>query len=146
MSEEYKKKIEKLKQELLIMKTLNIKPNYSELSRIYKLDRRTIEKYNNGYSKSEIKRNRKSKLDKYYDEIKLYFLHTYLYETLYFAKLRNFEISLSFFNELRQTIITEVPDYKSSPYADIIPLQMKLYNKLEDDINIKWLTDYIETI
>ena len=70
MSEEYKKKIEKLKQELLIMKTLNIKPNYSELSRIYKLDRRTIEKYNNGYSKSEIKRNRKSKLDKYYDEIK----------------------------------------------------------------------------
>ena len=81
-----------------------------------------------------------------YDEIKLYFLHTYLYETLYFAKLRNFEISLSFFNELRQTIITEVPDYKSSPYADIIPLQMKLYNKLEDDINIKWLTDYIETI
>lgn len=51
------------------MKTLNIKPNYSELSRIYKVDRRTIEKYNNGYSKSEIKRNRKSKLDKYYDEI-----------------------------------------------------------------------------
>ena len=45
MNEEYKKKIEKLKQELLIMKTLNIKPNYSELSRIYKLDRRTIEKY-----------------------------------------------------------------------------------------------------
>ena len=69
VNEEYKKKIEKLKQELLIMKTLNIKPNYSELSRIYKLDRRTIEKYNNGYSKSEIKRNRKSKLDKYKDEI-----------------------------------------------------------------------------
>ena len=70
MDEEYKKKIEKLKQELLIMKTLNIKPNYSELSKIYKLDRRTIKKYNNGYSKSEVKRNRKSKLDKYYDEIK----------------------------------------------------------------------------
>ena len=70
MDEEYKKKIEKLKQELSIMKTLNIKPNYSELSKIYKLDRRTIKKYNNGYSKSEVKRNRKSKLDKYYDEIK----------------------------------------------------------------------------
>ena len=52
------------------MKTINIKPNYSELSKIYKLDRRTIKKYNNGYSKSEVKRNRKSKLDKYYDEIK----------------------------------------------------------------------------
>ena len=70
MNEEYKNKIEKIKQELLIMKTLNIKPNYAELSRIYKVDRRTIKKYNNGYSRSEIKRNRKSKLDKYYDEIK----------------------------------------------------------------------------
>ena len=49
MNEEYRKKLEKIKQELLIMKTLNIKPNYSELSRIYKIDRRTIEKYNNGY-------------------------------------------------------------------------------------------------
>ena len=32
MNEEYRKKLEKIKQELLIMKTLNIKPNYSELS------------------------------------------------------------------------------------------------------------------
>ena len=70
MNEEYKKKIEKLKQELLIMKTLNIKPNYSELARIYKLDRRTIEKYNNGYSRENIKIIRKSKLDTLKDEIK----------------------------------------------------------------------------
>ena len=35
MNEEHKKKIEKLKQELLLMKTLNIKPNYSELSKKY---------------------------------------------------------------------------------------------------------------
>ena len=70
VNEEYKKKIEKLKQELLIMKTLNIKPNYSELSRIYKLDRRTIEKYNNGYCRENIKIIRKSKLDDLKDEIK----------------------------------------------------------------------------
>lgn len=70
VNEEYKKKIEKLKQELLIMKTLNIKPNYSELSRIYKLDRRTIEKYNNGYCRENIKIIRKSKLDNLKDEIK----------------------------------------------------------------------------
>ena len=37
------------------MKTLNIKPNYSELARIYNLDRRTIEKYNNGYCRENIK-------------------------------------------------------------------------------------------
>ena len=63
MNEEYRKKIEKIKQELLIMKTLNIKPNYSELSRIYKIDRRTIEKYNNGYCRENIKIIRTSKLD-----------------------------------------------------------------------------------
>lgn len=70
MNKEYKEKIEKIKQELLIMKTLNIKPNYSELSRIYKIDRRTIEKYNNGYCRENIKIIRKSKLDDLKDEIK----------------------------------------------------------------------------
>lgn len=46
MNQEYEEKINKLKQELLIMKTLNIKLNYSELSRKYKVDRRTIKSYN----------------------------------------------------------------------------------------------------
>lgn len=70
MNKEYKEKIEKLKQELLVLKTLNIKPNYSELSRIYKIDRRTIQNYNNGYCKENTKRIRKSKLDDLKDEIK----------------------------------------------------------------------------
>ena len=70
MNKEYKEKIEKIKQELLVMKTLNIKPNFSELSRIYKIDRRTIKRYNEGYPKENIKTIRKSKLDKFKDEIK----------------------------------------------------------------------------
>ena len=70
MNGEYKEKIEKIKQELLIMKSLKIKPNYAELSRLYKLDRRTIEKYNNGYSKENSKRNKASKLDELKEEIK----------------------------------------------------------------------------
>lgn len=70
MNGEYKEKIEKIKQELLIMKSLKIKPNYAELSRLYKLDRRTIEKYNNGYSKEISKRNKASKLDELKEEIK----------------------------------------------------------------------------
>ena len=65
-----KEKIERLRQELLIMKSLKIKPNYAELSRLYKFDRRTIEKYNNGYSRENLKRNKKSKLDEIKDEIK----------------------------------------------------------------------------
>ena len=70
MNKEYKEKIEKLKQELLIMKTLNIKPNYSELARIHHVDRRTIKQYNEGNVNEKIVRNRKSKLDPLKDEIK----------------------------------------------------------------------------
>ena len=70
MNEEYRKKLEKIKQDVLIMKTLNVKPNYSELSRIYKIDRRTIEKYNNGYCRENTKIIRKSKLDNLKNEIK----------------------------------------------------------------------------
>lgn len=70
MNKEYKEKIEKIKQELLVMKTLNIKPNFSELSRIYKVDRRTIKRYNEGYSRKNTKVIRKSKLDKFKEEIK----------------------------------------------------------------------------
>ena len=43
------RELNKLKQELMIMKTNNIKPNYSELARLHKCDRRTVKKYDNGY-------------------------------------------------------------------------------------------------
>ena len=60
----------KLKQELLIMKTNNIKPNYSELARIHECDRRTVKKYDEGYQGKSTTRNKESRLDKYKDEIK----------------------------------------------------------------------------
>ena len=63
-------KFYQLKQELLVMKTYNIKPNYSELARIHKCDRRTVKKYDNGYEGKPINRNKESKLDKYKEEIK----------------------------------------------------------------------------
>lgn len=65
-----KENIVKLRQELLVMETLNIKPNYSELARIYECDRRTVKKYNNGYTKENIKREKPSKLDEYKEDIK----------------------------------------------------------------------------
>lgn len=70
MNKRYKEKIEKLKQELLVMKTLKIKPNYSELAKLYNVDRRTIKKYNNGYNRENRKIIRKSKLDSLKEEIK----------------------------------------------------------------------------
>ena len=64
------KNLNKLKQELLIMKTNNIKPNYSELARLHRCDRRTVKKYDNGYEGKPINRKKESKLDKHKDDIK----------------------------------------------------------------------------
>lgn len=62
---------EKLLQEVTLLKMEGIKPNYSELSRVHKCDRRTVKKYYNGYIKGSENRKKKSKLDKYEDEIKI---------------------------------------------------------------------------
>ena len=63
-------KIIKLKQKLLILKTLKMKVNYSELARIYELDRRTIKKYHDGYDGKRKVIKKRSSLDKYKEEIK----------------------------------------------------------------------------
>ena len=63
----------------------------------------------------------------YYEEIKLYFLHTYFYETLLFAVQRGFEVPYSMYETLRDTVRAEVADYQESPYAAMIPRQMELY-------------------
>lgn len=62
--------MKKLKGELTIMNTLGIKPNYSELSRKYDIDRRTVKKYHLGYEGKPKTKSKKSKLDKYNEEIK----------------------------------------------------------------------------
>lgn len=61
-----------LKGELLCLDMQGIKPNYSELGRIYGMDRRTVKKYhlNTQNKHSTTKAKRTSKLDKYKDIIK----------------------------------------------------------------------------
>ena len=75
----------------------------------------------------------------YYEEIKLYFLPTYLYETLLFAAQREFSLPESFIRELTDTVKSEVSDYTSSQYAELIPKQMELYHqvKLGNDKGVK---------
>jgi len=53
-----------------IMKTLGIKPNFSALEREFGKNRHTIKKYYEGYPGKAPSRKKKSKLDKYYEEIK----------------------------------------------------------------------------
>ena len=63
--------MEKMKKQLEIIRMMGMKPNFSELSRIYGLDRRTIKKYWEGYEGKPKTRNKSSKLDKYLEKIKM---------------------------------------------------------------------------
>lgn len=58
------------RKELVILKAINVKPNYAELGRIYNKDPRTIKKYNEGYEGKSKMRKKHSHLDKYKEEIK----------------------------------------------------------------------------
>ena len=58
-----------LKGELLVIDTLDEKPNYSQLARKYGIDRRTVKKYHLGYEGKPRTKNKSSKLDKYKNEI-----------------------------------------------------------------------------
>lgn len=56
--------------QLNILKAMELKPNFSELAREYGMDRRTVKKYFEGYEGKPKTKNKTSKLDKYFDEIK----------------------------------------------------------------------------
>lgn len=58
-----------LKTQLEIIKMNEIKPNFSELEREYGYDRRTIKRYYEGYEGKPKSRTRRSKLDRYQEEI-----------------------------------------------------------------------------
>ena len=62
--------INNLRKELVIMKELDLKPNYAQLARKHNCDWRTVKKYHNGYEGKSKSRNRASKLDNLKNEIK----------------------------------------------------------------------------
>lgn len=56
--------------QLRILKLSNSKPNFSELARMYGVDRRTVKKYYDGYQGKPEHRYKPSKLDKHEELIK----------------------------------------------------------------------------
>ncbi len=83
----------------------------------------------------------------YYEEIKLYFLHSYLYETLFFAKSRGFYISLEMFLRLVDVVKSEIDDYDESPYAKDIPEKMILYKAIRNgDFTEDDLQNYMNSV
>ena len=59
-----------LQGELLVMKTMGIKPNFTELGRTYNLDYRTIKKMYEGKPKKKVGRKNESFWDRYKSDIK----------------------------------------------------------------------------
>ena len=57
-----------LRKEITIMKTMNIKPNFSSLAREYNLDYRTVKRYYVGYDGKPAHHNKKSSLEEF-DEV-----------------------------------------------------------------------------
>jgi hypothetical protein len=50
-------KMKELKKQIEIIKVMGMKPNFSELARMYGIDRRTVKKYYEGYEGKPKKRN-----------------------------------------------------------------------------------------
>jgi len=50
--------MERIKQQLQMLRVMELKPNFSELGRIYGIDRRTVKKYWDGYHGKLKNRNR----------------------------------------------------------------------------------------
>lgn len=84
--------------------------------------------------------------EQYYEEIKLYFLHSYLYETLLFAKQRGFTVGVEDFRKLASIAIQEVEDYQSSKYSLMIPKQMQLYQLMGTQLSEQQLCDFQNSI
>lgn len=82
----------------------------------------------------------------YYEEIKLYFLHTFFFETLYFAKQRGFDVSMELYKTLVDVVKKEVSDYMFSEYRELIPRQMKLYQLASKNISEEQLAEYLNSL
>lgn len=82
----------------------------------------------------------------FYEEIKMYFLHTFFYETIYFAKLRGMEITMESYRWLEKRVLKEVPDLERSAYEHIIPCQMRLYRLARNGMTEQDFKEYLKDL
>lgn len=83
---------------------------------------------------------------RFYEEIKLYFLHTYLFEVLDFAKQRGMTLDYEMFEPLAITAVQEVKDICDSPYLGIIQKQMELYKIIKNGLSEEKYLEYVNTL
>ncbi|MBR1390978.1 MAG: glycosyltransferase [Lachnospiraceae bacterium] len=61
----------------------------------------------------------------FYDEIELYFVHSYYVESIYFMKQRGFRVSKELFKDMSKTIMEETPDTLHNKHWQDRSLQME---------------------
>lgn len=84
--------------------------------------------------------------ERFYEEIKLYFLHSYLYETLLFAAKRKIYIDYKEFTPLAQFALGEYEDIDNSPYSTYIPKQMELYKLIKHEFTMESYNRYFNSL
>ena len=83
---------------------------------------------------------------RFYENIKLYFLHTYLYETLVFAKKRGLTVNFEEFLPLAIFALGEYEDIDKSIFSKYIPKQMELYRLIKAGLTKENYENYFNSL
>lgn len=78
-------------------------------------------------------------LKTYHDEIELYFLHTFYFETLIFAGERNLLLPASDFREIQSYALSQFSAWKSNKYINKMPFLKQVLNTMRIEMNQKQL-------
>lgn len=84
--------------------------------------------------------------DRFYEEIKAYFLHTYLYEILDFSKKRDMYIKYEDYMKLVDYVKANVSDYMEGKYKSIMPLQAKLYELIYNGLTEEKYKEFVALV
>lgn len=85
-------------------------------------------------------------MQEYAEEIKAYFLHTYLYEYLDFAKRRDMKVDWEEYCKLAENALMEVQPLRLNRYQNIFVRQSTLYEIVRDGMDIERLERFYQEL
>lgn len=85
-------------------------------------------------------------MQEYAEEIKAYFLHTYLYEYLDFAKRRDMKVDWEEYCKLAENALMEVQPLRLNRYQNIFVRQSALYEIVRDGMDIERLERFYQEL
>lgn len=84
--------------------------------------------------------------ERFYEEIKFYFFHTYFYETLFFAGRRHMKLKLEYYQTLCEGVRKELEIPVESIYFECFPVQGELAERMSGNMTQEELEQYLEKI